>query len=65
MSVKSKHFTEEPTSPPPVFETDYRFCTVCERRIHKVLFKGDDGIVCKGCRCPYVEGSADIYGPEK
>lgn len=54
----------EPRKPPPVFETNYRCCKVCERRIHKTLFKGEDGLVCKGCRCPYKEGSKSIYSEE-
>ena len=51
-------------TPPPVFETNYRCCSQCDRRIHKSLFVGEDGIVCKGCRCPAPEGSNSVYGEE-
>lgn len=50
--------------PAPVFETNYKCCSQCERRIHKVLFLGEDGIVCKGCRCPAPVGSTEVYGEE-
>ena len=37
----------------PVFETDYEFCSACERRINKVLFEGHSS--CAGCRGKYDE----------
>lgn len=32
----------------PQFETSYKFCEICERRIHTSLF--DDKLACRTCR---------------